>query len=115
MAAGYLKSLAPVADGLFAAAHAGAALARKKLQGQNSRRGASLRAGAATPLWNELATAVEQTLRKRGEKAKLARILGVSRQRLHLLVVAKTAFPDAERTLLLLQWLRARQQGLDLA
>ncbi len=74
-----------------------------------------MRTGAATPLWNELATAVEQTLRKRGEKAKLARILGVSRQRLHLFVVAKTAFPDAERTLLLLQWLRARQQGLDLA
>jgi len=46
------------------------------------------------------------------KKAQLARLLGLPRQRLHLLLVAKTACPDAERTLLLLRWLLARQRGI---
>jgi hypothetical protein len=66
-----------------------------------------LRAGADTPLWNALAWSVAARLRRRGAKARLARLLGISRQRLHLLVVARTACPDAERTLWLLLWLHA--------
>ena len=61
-----------------------------------------------TPLWNALAVAVEKQLKRRGAKSRLARLLGISRQRLHLLVVAKTAYPDAERALLLQLWLQAR-------
>jgi hypothetical protein len=55
------------------------------------------RAGVDTPLWNTLARAVEAQLKRRGAKSRLARFLGISRQRLHLLIVAKTAYPDAER------------------
>jgi hypothetical protein len=77
-------------------------------------RGATPRAGADTPLWNKLAAAAAKSLRRRGDKARLARILGISRQRLHLLLIAKTAYPDAERTLLLMEWVEARKQGLDL-
>jgi hypothetical protein len=61
-----------------------------------------------TPLWNALANAVEAQLKHRGTKSRLARFLGISRQRLHLLIVAKTAYPDAERALLLQLWLQAR-------
>ena len=111
---GRLKQLTPLADGLIAAAHAAAAATRKlRRPTGNSPRGAVLRPGAATPLWNELAAAVTKSLRRHGEKARLARLLGVSRQRLHVLLVSKTACPDAERALQLLAWLRSRQQGLD--
>jgi hypothetical protein len=78
------------------------------------RRWQRLRAGVDTPLWNALAAAVETQLRQRGAKARLARFLGVSRQRLHLLIVAKRAYPDAERALLLQLWLQGRRGQRDL-
>lgn len=111
---GRLNQIAPLADGLIAAAHATAAAARKLQRDRRaSLRYSTLRAGPDTPLWNELATATLKALKVRGEKAKLARLLGVSRQRLHMFLVAKTACPDAERTLQLLAWLQARQRGID--
>ena len=111
---GRLNQLTPLADGLIAAAHATAAATRKLHYARSrSRRGDVLRPGPATPLWNELATAVAKHLGRRGEKAKLAPIIGVPRQRLHVLLVSKRACPDAERALQLLAWLHARQHGLD--
>jgi len=79
------------------------------------RKGQALRPGGDTPLWNALALAVKAQLRHRGEKVRLARLLGLSRQRLHLLIVAQTACPDAERALLLQVWLQARLLSRDLA
>lgn len=78
------------------------------------RRGLTLKPGVDTPLWNELASAVKTQLARRGEKAKLARILGVPRQRVYDLINKRSALPDAERTLLLLAWLHARNHGQDL-
>lgn len=74
----------------------------------------TLKPGSETPLWNELRRRIASQLSKRGEKILLARFLGVSRQRLHLLIKAQSACPDAERTLLLLAWVVAREQGRDL-
>ena len=79
------------------------------------RRGWTLKPGADTPVWNELVRQVAPYLRKRGTKVKLARLLGMPRQRLHQLLVARTACADAERTLLLLAWLQARRAGRDWA
>ena len=75
----------------------------------------TLQPGPDTPLWNELRQRVASQLVKRGEKIVLARLLGVSRQRLHLMIKAHAAAPDAERTLLLLAWVIAREQGRDLS
>jgi len=72
-------------------------------------RGKTLRPGRGTPRWNKLADAVVHLLRRRGDKVKLARILGLSRQRLHLLLMARTACPDAERTLQLCEWVEDRR------
>jgi len=111
---GRLNQLTPLADGLVAAAQATAAATRRIARARRaSSRYAALRPGPDTPLWNELAAAAAKALRRRGEKAKLARVLGVSRQRLHVLLVSKSACPDAERALQLLAWLHARQHGLD--
>ena len=76
--------------------------------------GSTLQPGAKTPLWNEL---VKQTLpwvEKRGSKARLARFLGLPRQRLQDCLKSQRACLDAERTLRLLCWVAARQQGRDL-
>ena len=87
-----LQRLAPLTDGLMVAAGATARVARQKYRAARRKRGyAALRPGPDTPLWNELALACERALTRYGEKAKLARLLGVSRQRLHMLLVARTA------------------------
>ncbi len=73
--------------------------------------GATLRPGPATPLWHRLVAEVRPLLKPRGEKAQLARLLGVHRQAVNEYFVSRTRMPDAERTLLLQDWLRARRSG----
>lgn len=73
--------------------------------------GATLRPGAATPLWNQLGAQLRPWLKHRGEKAQLARLLGVHRQAVNEYFASGSRMPDAERTLLLLEWVRARRQG----
>ena len=110
-----LKRLMPILDLLVAVAEESAKAARKTYkEAKRQRVGATLRPGPDTPLWNELATAVRAELGRYGEKARLGRILGVPRQRVHQYVRAKSACPDAERTLLLLAWVQARRSGRDL-
>jgi hypothetical protein len=103
-----LDFMQPLAEAAEATVRAAAKkyAARKRL-----RRGATVRPGSTTPLWNEVVTATRPFLRKYGEKAILARLLGVPRQRIHDYFVSRTAYPDAERVLLLLQWLAARRAG----
>jgi hypothetical protein len=74
----------------------------------------TLQPGPDTPLWNELRQRAANQLVKRGEQSILARFLGIPRQRVHLMIKAGAASPDAERTLLLLAWVIAREQGRDL-
>jgi hypothetical protein len=76
--------------------------------------GATLRPGPRSPLWNELARTVHAYATRYGDKAKLSRILGVPRQRVDDYLVGHRRMPDAERTLLLLQWLATRQAGSDM-
>ena len=108
-----------VALGLLEAIEATARVAARNLKktgllGTRKPVGSTLQPGAKTPLWNEL---VKQTLawvEKRGSKARLARFLGLPRQRLQDCLKAQRACLDAERTLRLLCWVAARQQGRDL-
>ena len=68
-------------------------------------RGGTLRPGADTPLWRALVAAIRPRLRRHGAKALLRHQLGVHRGRITEYFVKRTAMPDAERTLLLLEWL----------
>lgn len=70
-----------------------------------------MRPGRDTPLWNKLAAEMRPLLRKRGEKAQLARLLGLHRQAINGFFASGSRMPDAERTLLLLEWLRVRRAG----
>lgn len=80
------------------------ATARRTLR-RPRRRNATVRPGLDTPLWLALVAAVRPHLRRRGSKINLGRELGVPPQRIHEYFVARTAAPDAERTLALLVWL----------
>jgi hypothetical protein len=73
--------------------------------------GQVLRPGTETPLWTELIRQARPLLRRRGAKASLARLLGIPRQRLHVCITSPSACLDAERTLLLLCWIGAKQNG----
>ena len=73
--------------------------------------GATIRPGKDTPLWNRVVADVRPLLKKRGEKAQLARLLGLQRQAVNEYFVSSRRMPDAERTLLLLEWLQLRQAG----
>jgi hypothetical protein len=50
------------------------------------RRGAALRPGKATPLWNELRALLRLRPRKYGEHVNLGRLLGLPRQRINAYV-----------------------------
>lgn len=84
---------------------------RRKTPDRRPGRFAALQPGPGTPVWNELVRHAAPYLRKRGDKVKLARLLGLPRQRIHQLLVERSACADAERTLLLLAWVHARRTG----
>ena len=89
-----------------------ARIARRHLKPRAPRRrNATLRPEVDTPLWLTLVATTRPYLRRRGEKALLARVLGVHPARIHEFFISRTATPDAERTLLLLQWVKAKQAG----
>jgi hypothetical protein len=75
--------------------------------------GRTLRPGAQTPLWNILVNAALPYLGKYGTKARVARYLGLPRQRMQDCLKSRQASLDAERTLRLLCWVAARQKGWD--
>jgi hypothetical protein len=82
---------------------------------RRSRRGQTLKPGVDTPLWNALSAAVTAEFKRRGERVRLARVLGLPRQRLTEILRTRRHLPDAERALMLLVWLHARRHGRDLA
>lgn len=82
---------------------------------QPRRRGSftTRRPGADSPMWNVLATELRRELKPAGAKARLARYLGIPRQRLNDFLKLKSRLPDAELTLRLLHWLTETRSGRD--
>jgi hypothetical protein len=111
-----LKLHGALALALFDAAFATARAASRTVEaaGRPKAYGCTLRPGAQTPLWNELIKFAAPFMHQRGTKTKLARLLGVPRQRIQDYLKQRTAAPDAERTLLLLCWAAARAEGHEL-
>lgn len=109
-----------LAKGLFAAAETSVCFTAEKIRksrrylGPRRKPGLTLRPGRDTPLWNELVRQTLPLLGKRGSKARLARFLRLPRQRMQDCLKARQNSLDAERTLLPLCWVSARQQGRDL-
>ena len=103
-----LRLIGEVADELVFVARQLSRAAARGIAPTRSSRNATLRPGAGTPMWNALVLAVRPHLRVYGSKINLGRELGLPPQRIHEFFVARTAAPDAERTLLILHWLTTR-------
>jgi hypothetical protein len=101
---------APVELLTLAARESARRLARTYHEATRPRIGATLRPGRDTPLWNALVAEIRPLLKRRGEQAILARLLALPRQRVHEFVVRRGRMPDAERTLLLMEWLATRRR-----
>lgn len=84
--------------------------AARRVSARKRRSGATLRPGEGTPLWNATVVELRRELAGHGQQARLARVLGVSRQTLNAWLVG-LRMPDAERTLQLFAWLVARRSG----
>ncbi len=69
--------------------------------------------GHDTPLWNVFAFMVKTELRPYGSKVRLARYLGIPKQRLQDYLNVRSRLPDAELTLRILHWLAAKRGGKD--
>lgn len=108
-----LSQFLALADILEIPATAIARELQRRFKPKPRRRGGTLRPGHETTLWLALAAAIEPHLKPRGEKARLARVLGVSPNRIQEFFRTRTAMPDAERTLFLLLWLASRRRGSD--
>ena len=100
-----LQTVSEVAEGLVRVSQELARVAARSAGEHRLPRNTTLRPGPGTPLWNALVRAVRGHLRRRGQKTNLGRELGVPPQRIHEYFVARTAAPDAERTLQVLHWL----------
>lgn len=94
-----------------------AARSAKKALRRRRRRGAytSLHPGAHTPLWNACAQMLSEELKPRGSKVRLARYLGVPKQRITDFVTNRSRMPDAETLLKMLDWMARKQAGEDLS
>lgn len=75
----------------------------------------TVRPGEGTPLWNLLAAQLLAELKPRGAKVRLARYLGVPKQRLNDFLTGGSRLPDAELTLRLLHWLAEKRAGRDVS
>lgn len=100
-----LRAAADVTEALIDVSQRLAKAAARRATPAGSKRNSTLRPGPGTPMWNALVLAVRPHLQRYGAKINLGRELGVPPQRIHEYFVARTATPDAERTLLVMHWL----------
>lgn len=98
---------------LFDLAEAAAKRTKKALQPRRSASYATRRPGAESPMWNACAELLRAELQPLGSKARLARYLGIPRQRLNDFLTGHSRLPDAELTLQMLNWLAQKRSGRD--
>lgn len=103
-------------SGLLAdAAETGAKQLGKTLRPRRRGSHATRRPGAETPLWNACAVLLREDLRPFGAKVRLARFLGIPKQRLNDFLTGRNRLPDAELALQMLNWLAQKRGGRDLS
>lgn len=98
---------------LTRAAEIGARRVHQSLVARRRPAGFARRPGADSPMWNVLAARLRDRTQPYGAQARLARYLGVPRQRLYNFLVGRSRLPDAELTLRLLHWLAEAESGRD--
>lgn len=89
--------------------------ARKRTRPRRHASYSTVRPGPATPFWNLLAQELRAELRPLGSKVRLARYLGIPKQRLNDFLTGNSRMPDAELTLRMFHWLAEKRAGRDLS
>jgi hypothetical protein len=64
-------------------------------------------------MWNLFVELLRSELKVYGSKVRLARYLGIPKQRLNDFLQGRQRLPDAELTLQMLAWLASRRAGRD--
>jgi plasmid maintenance system antidote protein VapI len=100
-----------LSEALATAAATGAERTYQALQRRRGPAGHARRPGFDTPMWNVCAALLRDKLRRYGDKAALARYLGIPRQRLSDFLTGRRRLPDAEIALRMLHWLAERRAG----
>ncbi len=108
-----LDVLAGLGDLLAVAAETAVRRTQQTRRRRRTRSGYARRPGADSPLWNVLAAELRAALAPHGAKARLARYLGLPRQRLTDFLTGRRRLPDAELTLRLLHWYAEQRAGRD--
>jgi len=66
-------------------------------------------------MWNVCAALLREELKPYGSRARLARFLGIPKQRLSDFLKNGSRMPDAETLLRVLNWLAQKRVGRDIA
>lgn len=104
-----------LSDALAVAAATGLRRLHNAIHRRRQRVGYTRRPGADTPMWNVCISLLKKELKPYGSKARLARYLGVPRQRINDFLTGHCRLPDAELTLRMLHWLTTKKEGRDLS
>lgn len=100
---------------LYESAEVAAKSAKKIMRDRRRGSYATRRPGDDSPLWNICAELLRAELRPYGSKARLARFLGIPKQRLTNFLTGRNRLPDAELTLQMLNWLTQKHAGRDIS
>ncbi|MCF3648923.1 hypothetical protein [Synoicihabitans lomoniglobus] len=102
-------------EGMAEAAVIGAKMIKQRVVARRRTRSNVIhrRPGDSTPIWNVLVRELRAELVEYGSKARLARYLGIPRQRVGDFLKGNRRLPDAETTLMLMHWLGERRAGRD--
>jgi hypothetical protein len=110
-----LRQWLELSEFLADAAYTGALRAHSALRSRRTQSYRTRRPGIQSPMWNVCATMLRRALRPPGAKARLARYLGIPRQRLNDFLKLRNRLPDAELTLRMLHWLTEHRAGRDVS
>lgn len=104
-----------LAEILMEAADSGLKQAEKLMRPRRRGSYRTLRPGAGTPMWNACVQLLRVELKPYGTKVRLARYLGIPKQRVTDFLRNGSRMPDAETLLRVLHWLAAKRSGRDLS
>ena len=117
MSSGYIHPrlcvLLELSELLTVAAETGVRRAHTALRRRRENSGSVRRPGADSPMWNVFASELKTALQTRGAKVRLARYLGVPKQRISDYLAGRRRLPDAELTLRMLHWLSEERASRD--
>lgn len=102
-------------DLLVESAVSAAKLAKKKIKRKRKGSYLSRRPGEDTPMWGACVVLLREELKPRGSKVRLARYLGIPKQRITDFTANGSRMPDAETLLQILNWLAQKRAGKDLS